>query len=133
MNTSKSAPRSLAYLQRLLIPESGRTRVVNVAEIIYISAAKNYVEVHTATGSFLHRTSMDALEAALDPALFVRIHRSTIVALDRVREVRNHRPKRSVLVNHDCELAVSASCLDLLMARLAGPAPAPVRPLWALA
>ena len=61
---------------------------VPLGEIDWIEAAKDYVLLHTATRSHMHRTTMSALERTLDDSRLMRVHRSTFVAPDRVREVR---------------------------------------------
>lgn len=73
---------------RIAIRDAGRTVLVPLAEIDWIEAADYYVQLHVGAKSYLHREPMRDLEARLDPGRFVRIHRSTIVALDRVVELR---------------------------------------------
>jgi two-component system LytT family response regulator len=77
-----------SYLARFVASLAGRLRVIPVEDVIWIEAADNYVQVHTAAGSALVRETMKTLEARLDPAHFVRVHRSAIVAIGRVRELR---------------------------------------------
>lgn len=77
-----------SYLARFVASLAGRLRVIPVEDVIWIEAADNYVQVHTAAGSALVRETMKTLEARLDPARFVRVHRSAIVAMGRVRELR---------------------------------------------
>ena len=64
----------------------GHVRVA-VSEIDWIEAAKDYVLLHTATRSHIHRITMSALEQALDPARMIRVHRSAFVSPDRVEAV----------------------------------------------
>ncbi len=71
-------------LTRLAVKSPGRTTFVEVAEIDWIGAAENYVELHVSADMHLLRVTLARLEQALDPARFVRIHRSTIVAIDRI-------------------------------------------------
>jgi two-component system LytT family response regulator len=73
---------------RLVIRDGGRTVFVPLADIDWIEAADYYVQLHVGAKSYLHREPMRDLEARLDPRRFVRIHRSTIVAIDRVAELR---------------------------------------------
>lgn len=68
---------------------NGHVRVSS-SEIDWIEAAKDYVLLHTATRSYIHRATMTALEDLLDPALLTRVHRSAIVNLARVQEVERH-------------------------------------------
>jgi two-component system LytT family response regulator len=70
--------------QHLLVRTGGSLHLVAVRDIEYCSADGNHVRLHTAAGSHLLRATLVGVEATLDPARFVRIHRSTLVALDRV-------------------------------------------------
>jgi two-component system LytT family response regulator len=75
------------FLDYLVVRRSGHVYPVPVADIDYIEGAGVYVRLHTAERSHLYRTSLSALEEALDPAVFQRIHRSTIVNISRIREL----------------------------------------------
>ncbi len=61
---------------------------LRVEEIDWIEAAAQYVELHTGSKTHLVRESIHRLESQLDPARFFRVHRSALVNLDRVREIR---------------------------------------------
>jgi two-component system LytT family response regulator len=82
------AASSKAHLERLLVRENGRLVVVRLAEVDWIEGAGNYVRLHVGTRSHLHRQTLAQLEQRLDPTRFARIHRSTIVNLDRIDELR---------------------------------------------
>ncbi len=79
---------SPAKMDRLTIKSAGRVLFLPVAEIDWIEAADYYASLHVGSKIHLVRRSMNELESDLDPARFCRIHRSTIVNLDRVRELR---------------------------------------------
>ncbi|MCI0417217.1 LytTR family transcriptional regulator [bacterium] len=79
------------YPSRLEIRSVRHVIYVETQEIDWIEAADNYVILHTISGSYLMRESMTRLEARLDPQKFLRIHRSTIINLNRVRELRSRR------------------------------------------
>lgn len=89
------------YLTRLSIRNDGRIRFVNVDEIDWIEAADNYVRIHTSGESHLLHSTMSGLEAKLDPREFLRIHRSAIVNVRRIRELHAlfHGEYRIVLKN----------------------------------
>jgi two-component system, LytTR family, response regulator len=72
------------YLERIPVESKGKVRVVPVADIEYITAAGVYAELHTAERRYVVRESMQTLEDRLDPGVFMRIHRSAIVRLDRI-------------------------------------------------
>ena len=74
-------------LDRLLVKEDGRMYFVPVGEIDWIEAFGNYARLHTGQRTHLIRETMATLERALDARRFARIHRSTIVNLDRIRQM----------------------------------------------
>jgi two-component system LytT family response regulator len=75
------------FLERLVVRSGGRILILRVADVDWVEAASNYVRLHAGGKEYLLRETMTALEAKLDPADFVRIHRSTIVRVDRIREL----------------------------------------------
>ena len=74
-------------LERLAIKSAGRIIFLNVEEVDWIEAADNYVQVHAGRESHLLHATMNSLESRLDANQFLRIHRSTIVHLKRVKEL----------------------------------------------
>ncbi|WP_254614718.1 MULTISPECIES: LytTR family DNA-binding domain-containing protein [unclassified Myxococcus] len=79
---------SPTYLERLAVKEAGRVLLVPVEQIDWVEAEDCYVQVHVGSRSHLLRQSLRELEAQLDPRRFLRIHRSTLVNLERVRELQ---------------------------------------------
>jgi two-component system LytT family response regulator len=75
---------------RLAIKDSGRILRVPMDDILWIDAAGDYMCVHTGQDTHVLRATMRELEGKLDPRRFQRIHRSTIVNVARVRELRSH-------------------------------------------
>lgn len=73
--------------RRLFVRERGRVEVVDVERIVWVEARGDYVRLHTKDRKVLLRETMAALVKQLDPTRFVRVHRSTIVNLDRVTKV----------------------------------------------
>lgn len=74
--------------ERLVLKTSGRVSFVRVDEIDWIEAEGNYVRLHIGAASHLLRETMKGIEAKLDPDRFIRIHRSTIVNTDRIKELQ---------------------------------------------
>jgi two-component system LytT family response regulator len=72
---------------RVVIKSAGRIFFLPVEEIDWVEAADNYVRIHAGAEAHLVRETLQSLEGRLDPARFLRIHRSTIVNLDRIREL----------------------------------------------
>jgi two-component system LytT family response regulator len=77
-----------AYLERIAVQIRGELRPVLVDDIERITASGVYAELHVGGRSHLVRESLQKLEEALDPAEFLRVHRSAIVRLDRVTAFR---------------------------------------------
>lgn len=101
-------------LERIVVRESGRVYFVNVSDIEWLEASGNYVALHVAGGrSHLVHETLAALEAKLDPARFVRIHRSTMVRIDRIKELLPHFNGEYVVLLHDqTRLKLSRSFLE---------------------
>lgn len=80
--------RQQAVVERLAIRTDGRVYFVRVADVDWIESSSNYVRLHTGKQSHLLRESLANLEARLDPARFLRIHRTTILNVERLRELQ---------------------------------------------
>jgi two-component system, LytTR family, response regulator len=89
------------FLQRLAVRSGGRILFLKAVDIDWVEASGNYVTLHAGTDSHMLRTGMNALEPKLDPEQFVRIHRSTIVNLDRVRQMQPWFRGEQILVLKD--------------------------------
>lgn len=76
------------YAERLILKERGRIFAVQVPNLDWIEASGNYVSLHVGGKTHLLRETMRSMEQKLDPAKFIRIHRSAIVQISRIREVR---------------------------------------------
>jgi two-component system LytT family response regulator len=72
-------------VKRLAVRAAGRTELVDVDDIDWIGAAENYVQLHVGKATHLLHVTMAALETTLDPAAFLRVHRSIIVRVDRIK------------------------------------------------
>jgi len=75
------------WLERFVVRDRQRFRLIPVRDAIRIEAAGNYAEIHARGTTYLVRDTMAALEKRLDPARFARIHRSTIVSIEHVTEI----------------------------------------------
>ena len=73
---------------RLPIREKGRIAFLPVDEVEWIESEGNYVRLHLPRGSHLLREALSSIEAKLDPARFMRIHRSAIVNIERIQDLR---------------------------------------------
>lgn len=83
------------YLQRLLVRDRDRAFFVAAEEILWLAAAANYVRVATRGGKYyLIRGTLAEFESQMDPRRFLRVHRSTILNLDHLKEVRRDEMHR---------------------------------------
>ena len=85
---SPGVPAPSLHAERLLVKDSGSIVFVPVEDIDWIEAAGNYVRLHVGTKSHLLRETMSNLAARLDSSRFLRIHRSTLVNVARIRELQ---------------------------------------------
>ncbi|MEQ8953631.1 MAG: LytTR family DNA-binding domain-containing protein [Gammaproteobacteria bacterium] len=79
-----------AHADRLAIKDGSSITFVPILDIDWIDAAGDYMCVHVKGQTHIMRTTMKELEARLDPSIFQRVHRSTIVNLQRVEKVSSH-------------------------------------------
>lgn len=94
--------------KRFSIRTSGKTVLIDADDIDWIEAAGNYLVVHVDKERHTMRGTMAELEARLDPERFVRIHRSTMVNIDRIKELQPQRNgDQVVLLNDGTELTLS--------------------------
>jgi two-component system LytT family response regulator len=109
------------YVRRFVVRERDRTVLVEAATIDWLEAADDYVELHAGTTMHMIRERLAKLEHRLDPARFVRVHRSTIVNIERVRELRPRlRGDAVAVLRSGAELRVSRSRRAELLLRLTG-------------
>jgi two-component system LytT family response regulator len=73
------------YIERLAVKSGGRVNFLKVADLDWIEAAGNYVTLHVGNESHLLRETMSRMDSQLDDRKFVRIHRSTLVNIDRIK------------------------------------------------
>ena len=91
----------------LAVERGGVTRLVRRSDITHVEAQGDYARLHTADGSHLLRVPLTQLETEWAPAGFVRIHRSLLVALAHVAELRMESGRCSVRLSDGTELGVS--------------------------
>jgi two-component system LytT family response regulator len=102
--TDRPAPTPAAPARprvRIIVPTATGDLVLDAAEIDWIGADDYYAAVYARGRRHLIRESLSSFEARLDPVSFVRVHRSAIVNLDRVRELRGESGGESVVVLRD--------------------------------
>ncbi len=119
---SKPASAANTSPARIVFKSRGRILFLPISEIRWIAAEENYVRICTANESHLLRETMTAMESKLDSQMFMRVHRSAIVNLKYVKEVRRENSGDfSVLLSNGQKVAMSRSHhsnIDSLIARL---------------
>lgn len=104
--------------KRLIIRSVGSIRVVPVEDVIWFRAGGNYVEVHHREGIDLHRVTLAALERSLNPREFARVHRSALVRLSEIRELKPGPDHSVAVMSNGDTVRVSQSYRDALIQSL---------------
>lgn len=89
INLLESMASARTYPRRLAVRSAGKTILVDVDEVDWVEGAENYVQLHVGRTSHLLQVTMSTLEKSLDPASFLRVHRSIIVNLQRIRDLQS--------------------------------------------
>jgi two-component system, LytTR family, response regulator len=104
------------YTDRLLVKTGGRFVFVKTDQIDWVETAGNYLRIHCGAEEHLIRETMAGLEERLDPARFARIHRFTLVNVDRVKQVEPYfHGDYVVTLQNGKELTLSAGYRDRLL------------------
>lgn len=110
-----------SFVERVLVKDGERTYPVALKDVRWMQSEGNYVDLFTAAGKHTLRETLTNLEARLDPARFVRIHRRIIVALDQVKELQPWFAGDQVMILKDgTKLRVSRTRREAVTARLEG-------------
>ncbi len=89
-----------AYLTRLFVKNAGQISFIKVMDIDWIESDDYYVNIHVSGKSHLLRETMNNLEKRLDPAQFIRIHRGTIINIDRIKSIEPYHKNEYIVVTH---------------------------------
>jgi two-component system, LytTR family, response regulator len=111
--TARTAP------DRIAIRNNGRVIFLKLSDIDWIEAADNYVCLHSGRETHILRETMSELESRLDPARFIRVHRSAIVNMDRIKELQPwFRGDYKVVLSDGTELTLTKNHREKLESRL---------------
>ena len=106
----RQQPGGAGYLKRLIVRESGTVQFVSLDNVDWIEAVDYYVRVHAGKTTQLVRYTMSDLERQLDPMRFMRVHRSAIVNIAQVREIRvAHQNQHEVVLHSGARIPLSRS------------------------
>ncbi len=99
--------------------DGARVHIIPVERLDYAEAQDDYVSLHSTGKAYLKEQTISSLEAALDPDRFVRIHRSTIVNLERVEKIEPYaKDSRVAVLSDGTQLPVSRAGYERLRALL---------------
>jgi two-component system LytT family response regulator len=111
-----TAAKPKSFLSRFTIRSGSRVVFINASDVDWIAADNYYIKLHVGGKSYLLRISMNELEEKLDPKKFLRIHRSTIINFDRVKELhQNPNGEYVVVLKTGTELKLSRSRRERLL------------------
>lgn len=107
------------WLHRLVVKEEGRLIVVKVEDVDWLAAEDNYVRLHVGRVQYRMRSTLGVLAARLDPDRFLKLNRSQIVAIDRVKELQPaFHGEYLVLLKDGTRLVASRRHRDVVFKRL---------------
>jgi two-component system, LytTR family, response regulator len=110
---------SRRYLTRLFLSSISKIEIVDVSGVFAFVANGNYVEILLERTKLLHRSSLNYLEQNLNPAMFVRCHRSSIARIDKIRDlVWLGDTKYEVVLANNAKVRMSSTYKDAVMAAL---------------
>jgi two-component system LytT family response regulator len=116
-----AATKSVRPLERLLVRSAGGLTIVPLGEIDWIEADGDYARLHTRGRQELLRETLQSLETRLDPSAWARIHRSYIVRIDRVRQVKTlENGDGAAILEGGVQLPVSRTHREALLRALRG-------------
>jgi two-component system LytT family response regulator len=105
-----------AARERIVVKDGTRVHVIPMDKLDYVEAQDDYVALHSEGKSYLKQQSIASVEAMLDPARFVRIHRSAIVNLERVARIEPYgKDSRLAILQDGTRLPVSRTGYTRLM------------------
>ncbi len=116
---SDHLPEPSAHPERLIVKTGGRVFFLRTRDIDWMEAAGNYLRVHVGTDAHMIRQTMSGIEEQLDPRVFFRIHRSQLVNIDRIKELRPlFNGEYEVVLRSGARLTLSRTYRDKLQTRL---------------
>jgi DNA-binding LytR/AlgR family response regulator len=116
LRSGPAPPEASAFEREIWIHERGGRTSLPVAAIDWVAAERDYVRIHAGARSFLVRQSIGALAARLDPNLFIRVHRSSLVRADRIVRIRHTAGRGAVSLSTGAEVPVSRRHMGALKA-----------------
>lgn len=104
---------------RIVIKDGENINIIPLQDLIYIEAYDDYVKLHTSQGRYVKKQTMGHYEKTLPTSSFARIHRSSIIAIDRIQKIESaEKGKYQVVLTNGVRLPISRNALPELKSRL---------------
>lgn len=114
-----SAPHVPQWTRRVVVQKRGETLVVAVGDIRWIAAEGNYCRIYTSESSYLLREALSSVNKRLDPTIFLRVHRSTIVNVDSILKLSgNGYDGHSIVLADGTSVRVGSTYFSAVARRL---------------
>ncbi len=117
-NFAESLVLPTAYTEKFFIQKHQKLITVASKDIIYISAEGDYANLTTTKGKFLSNYGIGHIETKLNPQNFMRIHRSTIINFDFIKEIQKQISSYDVIMSNDDVCRVSRGYMDKIKERI---------------
>jgi two-component system, LytTR family, response regulator len=117
LKTLKSS-NSNCYIERFVVRLRGRMLLIQAGDVDWLQAEDNYVRIHSGTASYLHRETLSNLTTKLNPRKFVRVHRSALVNVDKIREVLLQDGEYQLVLVNGSRVGLSRTYRDEFFAKI---------------
>ena len=102
------------YPPRILVNKGRRLITLSVEDIIWVEAAGDYSRLHVAKEAYLSNYGISVIEEKLNPQTFIRVHRSSIINLQRVRELHRYGKSYDIVMENEAVVRVSRGYMEKL-------------------
>jgi len=114
-----------SYAERFVVRLRGKILVIPVAQVDWIEADDNYIRIHSGASTYLDRETLSAMCARLDPKTFIRVHRSALINVNRIKEVAVINGDYELVLHSGVRIALSRTYRDDFFSRLGDAARSP--------
>jgi len=118
LTTLEALAATSSYAQRFVVKLRGKILVIPVAQVDCIKAEDNYIRIHAGSTSYLNRETLSDVSNRLDPRTFLRVHRSALVNVDKIREVLVFNGEYELVLQCGVRIALSRTYRDEFFVRL---------------
>lgn len=114
-NFAKLTSSTIESTNRIIVKEKSELIFIELDEIYFLEAMDDYVRIHTSKGKFLKKQTLANFEKQLPPAIFVRVHRSYLIAIKKMKKIYLlEKGSHEILLQNDLRIPVSKTGYQLL-------------------